>query len=78
MAAKKILKYLKGTLHHGIHFQVDPLVLSACCDADWDGDPLDRKSITGMVVFLITLLLLGLLRSSLLWLALLLRQSIEP
>ena len=52
MAAKRILRYLKGTLHHGIHFQVGPLVLSAYCDADWAGDPLDRKSKTGMVVFL--------------------------
>ena len=28
------------------------MVLSAYCDADWAGDPLDRKSITGMMVFL--------------------------
>jgi len=48
---KRILRYLKGTLHHGIHFQPGPLVLSSYCDADWAGDPLDRKSITGMVVF---------------------------
>ena len=50
--AKRILRYLKGTLHHGIHFQPGPLALSAYCDVDWAGDPLDRKSITGMVVFL--------------------------
>ena len=51
VAAKRILRYLKGTLHHGIHFQPGPLVLLAYCDADWAGDPLDRKSITSMVVF---------------------------
>ena len=36
----------------GIHFQAGPLSLSAYCDADWAGDPIDRSSITGMVVFL--------------------------
>ena len=52
MATKRILRYIKGTLHHGIHFQLGPLALSTYCDADWAGDPFDRKSITGMVVFL--------------------------
>ena len=52
MATKRILRYIKGTLHHGIHFQPSPLALSAYCDADWASDPLDRKSITAMVVFL--------------------------
>ena len=52
VVAKRILRYLKGTLHHGINFEAGSLALSAYCDADWAGDPLDRKSITGMVVFL--------------------------
>ena len=52
MVAKRILRYLKGTLHHGVHFQPGPLALSAYCDADWASDPLDCRSITGMVVFL--------------------------
>ena len=52
MAAKRILRYLKGTLHHGVHFQLGHLALSAYCDADWAGDPLNCRSITGMVVFL--------------------------
>ena len=52
VVAKRILRYLKGTLHHGINFQAGSLDLSAYCDADWAGDPLDRKSIIGMVVFL--------------------------
>lgn len=36
----------------GIHFQPGPLALSAYCDADWAGDLINRRSITGMVVFL--------------------------
>ena len=52
MAVKRILSYLKGNLHNGIHFQPGSFARSAYCDADWAGDPLDRKSITGMVVFL--------------------------
>ena len=52
IAAKRILRYLRGSLHLGIYFKPSPLALSAYCDADWAGDPLDRMSITGMVVFL--------------------------
>ena len=52
VAAKRILRYIKGTLYHGIHFQPGSLALSTYCDANWAGDPFDQKSITGMVVFL--------------------------
>lgn len=52
IAAKRILRYLRGTLNLGINFQPGPLSLSAYCDANWAGDPSDRSSITGMVVFL--------------------------
>ena len=52
VVAKRIFRYLKGSLHMGIHIQADPLSLSAYCDADWAGDPIDRRSITGLVVFL--------------------------
>ena len=51
IAAKRILRYLRGTLHLGIYFRSGPLNLSAYCDANWAGDPIDRRSITGMVVF---------------------------
>ena len=51
-AAKRVLRYVRGTLHFGIHFAPGPLTFSAFFDADWVGDPTDRKSTTGMLVFL--------------------------
>nr|XP_023915561.1 uncharacterized protein LOC112027122 [Quercus suber] len=52
IATKRILRYLRGTLHLGIYFTSGPLNLSTYCDSDWAGNPIDRRSITGMVVFL--------------------------
>ena len=51
-AAKRALRYLRGTLHHGICFSPGPLSLTAFSDADWAGDPTDRRSTTGLLVFL--------------------------
>ena len=51
-AAKRVLRYLRGTLHHGISFSPGPLTLTAFSDADWVGDPHDRRSTTGLLVFL--------------------------
>ncbi len=51
-AAKRILRCLRGTLHHGIAFTPDPMTLSAFTDADWVGDPSDRKSTSGFLVYL--------------------------
>ena len=43
-----ILRYLKGTLFHGIFYSTQsPLILRAFSDADWAGDPTDRRSTTG-------------------------------
>jgi hypothetical protein len=42
-AAKRVLRYIRGTLHHGIEFTPGPLTLSAYTDADWAGDPDDRQ-----------------------------------
>ena len=50
-AAKRILRYLQGTLHFGIAFTSGPISLSAYSDSDWAGDPMDRCSLTGMVIF---------------------------
>uniref|UniRef100_A0A2N9F2E7 Integrase catalytic domain-containing protein n=1 Tax=Fagus sylvatica TaxID=28930 RepID=A0A2N9F2E7_FAGSY len=51
-AAKRILRYLRGTLFHGIAFHPGPLTLSAYTDADWAGDPDDRRSTSGYLVYL--------------------------
>uniref|UniRef100_A0A2N9FEL3 Reverse transcriptase Ty1/copia-type domain-containing protein n=1 Tax=Fagus sylvatica TaxID=28930 RepID=A0A2N9FEL3_FAGSY len=52
VAAKRILRYLKGTLHKGVLFQPGPLALTAFTDADWAGDPSDRRSTSRVIVFL--------------------------
>ncbi|XP_028118057.1 uncharacterized protein LOC114315643 [Camellia sinensis] len=51
-AVKRLLRYLKGTLSHGLHFTSGPLVLNAFSDSDWAGSALDRRSTTGYCVFL--------------------------
>jgi transposase InsO family protein len=52
IAAKRILRYIKGTLFHGIAFTPGPLHLSVYSDADWAGDPDDRRSTSGLLVYL--------------------------
>uniref|UniRef100_A0A2N9HLK9 Uncharacterized protein n=1 Tax=Fagus sylvatica TaxID=28930 RepID=A0A2N9HLK9_FAGSY len=48
VAVLRILRYFKGTLFHGLHFSAQsPLTLRAYSDADWVGDPTDRRSATG-------------------------------
>ena len=43
----RILQYLKGTLFHGLfYFAQSPLILRAFSDADWVGNPTDRRSTT--------------------------------
>ncbi|RVW98117.1 Retrovirus-related Pol polyprotein from transposon TNT 1-94 [Vitis vinifera] len=47
-AVLRILRYLKGTIFHGLFYSAQsPLVLRAFSDADWAGDPTDRRSTTG-------------------------------
>lgn len=65
IAAKCILRYLKGTIDYDIcfrrgidsdgnelHTSCPKLTLQAFCDADWAGDPNDRKSTRGFVILL--------------------------
>ena len=47
-AVLRILRYLKGTLFHGLFYSAhSPLILRAFSDADWAGDPTDRRSTIG-------------------------------
>ncbi|XP_031250278.1 uncharacterized protein LOC116108144 [Pistacia vera] len=51
-ACKKILRYVKGTLQHGILFtKKQPFTLEAFSDADWARDEIDRRSTSGYNVF---------------------------
>ena len=51
-AVKRILRYLKGTMNYGMRYSPGPLELKAFSDADWAVDPNDRRSTTGLVIFL--------------------------
>nr|CAD1830207.1 unnamed protein product [Ananas comosus var. bracteatus] len=47
-AVLRILRYIKGTLFHGLKFSSSSsLELRAYSDADWAGDQTDRRSTTG-------------------------------
>ncbi|XP_028062793.1 uncharacterized protein LOC114266096 [Camellia sinensis] len=41
---KRLLRYLKGTLGHGLHFSSGPFILNAYSDSDWTGNVLDKRS----------------------------------
>eukprot|EP00253_Pinus_taeda_P009699 PITA_09699 len=49
-AAKSILRYVRGTVHFGIHYNVEasPLLVGFT-DSNWASDPDDRKSTVGFV-----------------------------
>lgn len=51
-AAKRVVRYVKGTIHHGINFSPSPLTLSAFTNADWVKDPSNFHSTTRFLVFL--------------------------
>ena len=50
-AVKRILRYLKGTLHFKLCLGGKDLRLKGYCDADWGGDQDTRRSTTGYVFF---------------------------
>lgn len=48
-AAKRVLRYLKGTLEYSLMFSPTDGELTGFCDADWAGDCDDRRSTTGYI-----------------------------
>ena len=64
-AAKRVLRYIRGTLDHGLFYTPGPISLSTFFDADWAGDPNDRRSTSGLLVYLGTTPSPGLLRNNL-------------
>ncbi|KAH9680638.1 retrovirus-related pol polyprotein from transposon RE1 [Citrus sinensis] len=52
-ACKRLLRYLKGNLHLGLHFHMTgALQLHCFTDSDWASDRDDRKSVAGYAVYL--------------------------
>ena len=52
-AVLRIIRYIKGSLFYGLHYSAtSSLILRAYSDADWAGDPSDRRSTTGFCIFL--------------------------
>jgi hypothetical protein len=51
-AAKRVLRYLKNTIDHGLLYTPSNLQLQAFCDSDWAGSPDDRRSTSGFGVYL--------------------------
>ena len=53
VAAKRVLRYIKGTLSLGLCFESNNgLILHGYSDSDWAGDTVDRKSRSGYVFML--------------------------
>ncbi|GBM61507.1 hypothetical protein AVEN_170270-1 [Araneus ventricosus] len=53
-AAKRALKYQKGTKNRGLTFRPTKKPLVGYADADWASDITDRKSYSGCVLNLLT------------------------
>lgn len=50
--AKRILRYLKGTINHGLYYSKSNKNLIGFSDADWENCKFDRRSYTGSVFIL--------------------------
>ena len=50
---KRILRYLRGTLNYGLHFETSTVLeLAGFCDGDQGSNPSDRCSISSFCVYL--------------------------
>eukprot|EP00253_Pinus_taeda_P001719 PITA_01719 len=47
VGAKNLLKYLRGTINHGLRYTAGSVILRGYTDADWAGSVVDRKSTSG-------------------------------
>ncbi|GKV25639.1 hypothetical protein SLEP1_g35041 [Rubroshorea leprosula] len=74
----RIIRYIKGTLFHRLHFYANSSSMPhAYSDADWVGDPFDRKSTTSYLFSLVIVLSFVRARNKLFHLVLALKLSIE-
>ena len=47
VGAKNLLRYLRGTINHGLRYTAGSVILRGYTDADWAGSVVDRKSTSG-------------------------------
>jgi hypothetical protein len=79
MTAKRILRYVKGTIDLGLQITRSPsMLVSGLSDVDWAGCLDDRRSTGGFAIFMVRAWFLGVPGNNLLSLDLVLRQSIKP
>jgi hypothetical protein len=50
-AAKRVLRYLKGTIDSCLHYTKGSFTLNGYCKFNWTGNPDDRCSTTGFGIF---------------------------
>lgn len=48
-AAKRVVRYLKGTVEYGLTFEKGDMRITGYADADWAANEIDRRSYTGYV-----------------------------
>ncbi|XP_060959428.1 uncharacterized mitochondrial protein AtMg00810-like [Cannabis sativa] len=52
IVVKRILRYLSGTMNHGLHLKKPPHTeISSFCDDDWAADVDDRRSTSGYAIY---------------------------